>query len=41
VSAIQATRGALRDWTPPDASLGFQIVAAQKQAPVSVLRPAR
>jgi anti-sigma factor RsiW len=39
VQAMQATREELRAWTPPDAVLGFQVVAAPTSA--TVLRPAR
>jgi anti-sigma factor RsiW len=40
VRALQATRDQLQTWVPPDVSLGFQVVAAQRSAAPEVLRPA-
>lgn len=42
VRGLEATRDDLRAWVPPDAVLGFQVVAATTStAPATVLRPAR
>jgi Putative zinc-finger len=43
LAGLGATRSALASWAPPEAELGFQIVAREPAAerPAAVLRPAR
>jgi anti-sigma factor RsiW len=40
IESLRGTRALLGAWTPPDASLGFRITAAQESVPSNVLKPA-